>query len=167
MMWFDEFDTPIGRLTMASDDQGLRHVLFEENKYDAPGRDEWKRDPSALRDAREQVLEYFAGTRKRFDLVLAPEGTPFQAKVWTTLAEIGFGETWSYARLAARVGSPKAVRAVGGANGRNPLPLVLPCHRVIGSNGSLTGFGGGLPLKRFLLEHEGAAQLRLALPGAE
>ncbi len=156
MICFDEFDTPIGRLTIAGDDAGLRHVLFPENKYDARGRSEWRRDPAPLRAAREQLLQYFAGERTAFDLGLAPVGTPFQVKVWTTLAEIPCGETWSYGRLAARVGSPRAVRAVGAANGRNPLPIVLPCHRVIGSNGSLTGFGGGLPVKKFLLELEAA-----------
>jgi methylated-DNA-[protein]-cysteine S-methyltransferase len=160
MMWFDAFNTPIGKLTIAGDDAGLRHVLFAENKYDAPGRGEWRREPSAMRTAREQLVEYFAGERTAFDLALAPTGTPFQVKVWTTLAEIPFGQTWSYGRLAARIGSPKAVRAVGAANGRNPLPLVLPCHRVIGSNGSLTGFGGGLPVKKFLLELEAPTEIR-------
>jgi methylated-DNA-[protein]-cysteine S-methyltransferase len=163
MMWFDEFTTRIGTLTIAADEAGLRHVLFPDNKYDAPSRDEWKRDAGPLRDAREQLLAYFDGGRRTFDLPLAPVGTPFQLKVWNTLARIPFGATWSYRDLAERIESPKAVRAVGAANGRNPLPIVLPCHRVIGADGSLTGFGGGLPLKRFLLEHEGAAPARLAL----
>ena len=157
-MWFDVFETKIGKLTVAADDGGLRYVLFPDNKYDAPGRDEWKRDAGALREAREQLLAYFDGGRTTFDLPLAPAGTPFQLKVWTTLASIPYGATWSYRDLAERIDSPKAVRAVGAANGRNPLPIVLPCHRVIGANGSLTGFGGGLPLKKFLLEHEGAAR---------
>jgi methylated-DNA-[protein]-cysteine S-methyltransferase len=155
-MWFDELKTPIGRLTVAADDQGLRRVLFETNKYDVAERASWKRDAAALRVVREQLRAYFAGERTRFDLPLAPLGTPFQLKVWHTLAEIPFGAMWSYAEVALRIGAPKAVRAVGAANGRNPLPIVLPCHRVIGSNGKLTGFGGGLPMKQFLLEHEGA-----------
>lgn len=162
-MWFDAFDTKIGVLTVAMDATGIRHILFPRNKYDAPDRDSWKRDANALREPREQLLAYFDGTRTAFDLPLAPAGTPFQLNVWNALAQIQFGSTWSYSELATRVGSPKAVRAVGAANGRNPLPIVLPCHRVIGSDGSLTGFGGGLPLKQFLLEHEGVGQARLAL----
>jgi methylated-DNA-[protein]-cysteine S-methyltransferase len=159
-MWFDAFETKIGTLTVALDDAGLRHVMFPENRYDAPDREKWKRDPLALREVRGQLLEYFDGKRTTFDLPLAPSGTPFQLKVWNTLARIPFGETWSYRDLATRIDAPKAVRAVGAANGRNPLPIVLPCHRVIGADGSLTGFGGGLPLKKFLLEHEGA-EMRL------
>jgi len=158
-MWFDAFDTKIGVLTVAADAGGIRHVLFPENRY-GPDRQEWKRDATALREAREQLLEYFDGRRTRFDLPLAPVGTPFQVKVWNALARIPFGSTWSYRDLAANVDAPKAMRAVGAANGRNPLPIVLPCHRVIGADGSLTGFGGGLPLKKFLLEHEGA-EMRL------
>ena len=155
-MWFDDFDTPIGTMTVAADDAGLRHVLFPDNKYPPAGREQWRRDAGALRDAREQLQAYFAGERRDFALVLAPDGTPFQRKVWTMLANIPYGETWSYGELADRIGEPRAVRAVGAANGRNPLPVVLPCHRVIGSDGRLTGFGGGLPLKAFLLGHEGA-----------
>lgn len=162
MMWFDAFNTKIGVLTVAADAVGLRYVLFPENKYDAPGRASWKRDVTALREPREQLLAYFEGERKTFDLSLAPTGTMFQLKVWNMLAQIPLGATWSYSELAERIGSPKAMRAVGAANGRNPLPIVLPCHRVIGANGSLTGFGGGLPLKQFLLEHEGVGEARLA-----
>ncbi|HEY2344434.1 MAG TPA: methylated-DNA--[protein]-cysteine S-methyltransferase [Xanthomonadaceae bacterium] len=162
-MWFDAFDTRIGKLTIAGDDAGLRHVLFPDNKYDAPHREAWKRDAGALREAREQLLAYFDGGRRTFDLALAPVGTSFQLKVWNTLARIPYGATWSYRDVAERIASPKAVRAVGAANGRNPLPIVLPCHRVIGADGSLTGFGGGLPLKRFLLQHEGALPAQLAV----
>ena len=117
----------------------------------------WEEGDSAiLREARVQLGEYFDGRRREFDLPLGPRGTDFQRTVWFALAKIGYGETISYATLAARVGKASAMRAVGAANGRNPLPIVLPCHRVIGSNGSLTGFGGGLPTKQFLLELEGA-----------
>ncbi len=154
-MWFDEFKTPIGALQVACDDSGLRYVMFENNKYDAPHRGDWKRDTEATREAREQLLQYFAGDIKEFDLLLNPVGTEFQVQTWNMLAKIPFGETWSYGQLANKIGSPKAVRAVGAANGRNPIPIILPCHRVIGSNGSLTGFGGGLPTKQWLLEHEG------------
>ena len=162
-MHFDEFDTPIGRMTLAQDAGGLRHVLFPDNKYPPAGRDTWTQDAGVLREARGQLLAYFAGERQAFDLPLHPVGTPFQEQVWRTLATIPFGATWSYGELARRIGQPRAVRAVGAANGRNPLPLVLPCHRVIGSDGRLTGFGGGLPLKQWLLAHEGIGQRGLEL----
>jgi methylated-DNA-[protein]-cysteine S-methyltransferase len=155
-MWFDDFKTPIGRLTVALDDKAVvRHVLFETSRYGAAGREGWTRDASAARETREQLLAYFAGDRKVFDLPLGPVGTPFQLKVWGALSEIPFGATRSYGDIARRIGDPKAVRAVGAANGRNPLPIIVPCHRVIGSNGSMTGFGGGLTVKQFLLVHEG------------
>ncbi|MEO7478683.1 MAG: methylated-DNA--[protein]-cysteine S-methyltransferase [Lysobacteraceae bacterium] len=163
MMWFDAFDTKIGKLTIAADESGLRYVLFPQNKHDAPERETWTRDAAKLRNAREQLLEYVDGKRTAFDLPLAPQGTEFQIKVWNALTKIPYGATWSYRDLALSVDSPKAMRAVGAANGRNPLPLVLPCHRVIGANGSLTGFGGGLPLKQWLLELEGALPARLAI----
>jgi methylated-DNA-[protein]-cysteine S-methyltransferase len=111
---------------------------------------------SLLDEARRQLVAYFAGRLKVFDLPLAPNGTEFQRRVWSALTKIPFGATTSYAQLARRVGNEAAVRAVGAANGRNPIPIIVPCHRVIGSNGSLTGFGGGLPRKQWLLRHEGA-----------
>ena len=160
-MWYDEFNTPVGKLTIAADAIGLRHVRFQTERHPIRVDSDWKRDTNALREAREQLLAYFAGERREFDLPLQPVGTDFQLKVWNTLAEIPFGVTWSYGDVARRIGDPTASRAVGAANGRNPLPIVLPCHRVIGSDGSLTGFGGGLPIKRFLLDHEGAGQAEL------
>ena len=153
---FDEFATPIGRLVVAADGGGLRYVVFEYERHPVRGRETWVRDPAPLRAAREQLTQYFAGERDTFDLPLNPVGTPFQRQVWNMLAQIPFGATWTYAGVAQRIGAPNAVRAVGAANGRNPLPIILPCHRVIGADGSLTGFGGGLPVKQFLLEHEGA-----------
>lgn len=158
MIWFDEFATPIGQLTIAANAQGLRNVVFATNKYQAADRASWKRDSAPLRAAREQLEAYFAGERQHFDLPLQPVGTPFQLKVWRTLAEIPFGVTMSYEDVARKIDAPKAVRAVGAANGRNPLPIVLPCHRVIGKDGSLTGFGGGLPIKRFLLGLEAGSR---------
>ena len=155
-MWFDAFNTPIGKLTIAVDVSGARYVLFENNKHDAPGRQDWQRDVGPTRVVREQLLQYFAGERQTFDLPMSLGGTEFQKKTWATLAQIPFGQTWSYSELAAKIALPKAVRAVGAANGRNPLPIILPCHRVIGRDGSLTGFGGGLPTKKWLLEHEAA-----------
>ncbi len=155
-MWFDEFATPIGKLTVAVDDTGVRYVLFESSRHPMTARDDWKRDRKATREVREQLLEYFAGKRKGFDLQVNPVGTPFQRKLWLALAKIPHGSTVSYGELAAKIGRPAASRAVGAASGRNPLPILLPCHRVVGSDGSLTGFGGGLPVKAWLLSHEGA-----------
>lgn len=150
-------DSPIGPLFLAAGGDGLRAIEFRNNRHPVRCGDDWREgDNAILREAHRQLSEYFARRRRTFDLPLAPEGTPFQRRVWTTLATIPYGQTISYAELAARVGRPGAARAVGAANGRNPLPIVLPCHRVIGADGSLTGFGGGLPAKRFLLELEGA-----------
>ena len=162
-MWFDEFSSPIGKLVVAADEAGIRHILFDENRYDVPGRDDWRRDASPVSVAREQLFAYFAGERHEFDLPLHPVGTPFQLSVWNMLAQIPFGETGSYRDVAKRIALPAAVRAVGAANGRNPLPIVLPCHRVIGADGRLVGFGGGLPIKQFLLELEGALPRQQAL----
>ena len=157
-MWFDRVPTPVGTLTVAADTLGLRHIRFERERHPIANDSGWIHDAGALRDAREQLLAYFAGERREFDLPLHPVGTPFQRDVWRALATIPYGATWSYGELARCIGAPKAVRAVGAANGRNPLPIVLPCHRVIGGDGQLTGFGGGLPVKQFLLDLEGAGQ---------
>ncbi|KAG1387054.1 hypothetical protein G6F59_016580 [Rhizopus arrhizus] len=151
---FDRFDSPIGVLTIAGDERGLAHVLFPENRHPARGRDDWHYAPDALPEAREQLLQFLHGERSSFELELAPRGTPFQLRVWQALALIPFGQTWSYLQLAQHLGPPSATRAVGAANGRNPLPIILPCHRVIGSNGALTGFGGGLETKAALLRLE-------------
>lgn len=158
--FFERFETPIGVLTLAADAEGLRHIEFPSNRHPVD-RAQWR--PGArgaiagtLFAARTQLLEYFSGARKTFDLPLAPEGTPFQCEVWRALATIAYGQTWSYRELAHAIGKPAAVRAVGAANGRNPLPIVLPCHRVIGADGHLVGFGGGLPIKTALLRLEGA-----------
>ena len=163
-LFYDRFDTPIGPLTVAADAAGLRHILFARNRHDAKGRDQWQHAPDAVAEPRRQLLEYLHGQRRRFELQLAPVGTEFQLQAWHALAEIPFGSTWSYRQLAQRIGRPTATRAVGAANGRNPLPLVLPCHRVIGNDGSLTGFGGGLPTKAALLRLEGALPDTVAAP---
>jgi methylated-DNA-[protein]-cysteine S-methyltransferase len=159
-LFFERFDTSIGTLTIAADPGGLRHIEFPSNRHPVD-RFDWAQGArgetaDVLCATREQLLEYFAGTRRDFDLPLAPQGTAFQMDVWRMLATIPFGETWSYRDLARAIGKPDAMRAVGAANGRNPLPIVLPCHRVIGADGSLTGFGGGLPIKEALLRLEGA-----------
>ncbi len=165
-LYFERFDTAIGILSIAADATGLRHIEFPSNRHPV-SRADWHAcndadagiDASALAilcAARAQLREYFDGVRHGFDLPLNPQGTAFQCEVWRTLAKIGYGETWSYRDLAQAIGKPAAVRAVGAANGRNPLPIVLPCHRVIGANGTLVGFGGGLEIKAALLRLEGA-----------
>lgn len=156
MILFRQLDSPVGPLTVAATDAGLHAIEFPRNRHPAD-REGWMPGDHRLLDlAARQLDDYFAAKRCVFDLPLAPRGTEFQRTVWMTLAGIGYGETISYAQLAQRVGRPTAMRAVGAANGRNPLPIVLPCHRVIGTDGALTGFGGGLPTKQFLLELEGA-----------
>ena len=153
---YERVASPVGPLLLAVSDVGLRAIEFP-GPTRARRSGLWRQgDHRLLRDARTQLREYFDGTRRAFDLPLALEGTAFQRAVWHALATIPYGETISYGELAARVGRPSASRAVGGANGRNPLPIVLPCHRVIGAKGALTGFGGGVPTKRFLLTLEGA-----------
>lgn len=154
------FDTPIGPLTVAASDAGLHAIEFPQNRHPQRRIGWMPLEHPLLREARRQLEEYFDGERQTFDLPLAPRGTPFQREVWLALAGIPYGATISYAQLATRVGRPAAMRAVGAANGRNPLPIVLPCHRVIGADGSLTGFGGGLPTKQFLLQLEGALPRR-------
>jgi methylated-DNA-[protein]-cysteine S-methyltransferase len=155
----------VGPLLLTADESGLTRVWFDKGGDSHVPQDGWVRlehavrgsEPTrTIRAARTQLDEYFTGRRTRFHLPLAPVGTPFQRRVWAALADIPFGATISYLELARTVGDERAVRAVGGANGKNPLPIVLPCHRVIGADGSLTGFGGGIERKRWLLEHEGA-----------
>ncbi|HEV7992789.1 MAG TPA: methylated-DNA--[protein]-cysteine S-methyltransferase [Gemmatimonadaceae bacterium] len=161
---YSVMDSVIGALLLTADESGLTRIWFDKGGESHEPHREWQRAESAagsepartIDAARSQLDEYFAGTRTRFALPLAPRGTPFQQRVWAALAEIPFGRTISYLELAHIVGDARAVRAVGGANGKNPLPIVLPCHRVIGANGSLTGFGGGIERKRWLLEHERA-----------
>ena len=156
MIFFQQISSPVGPLLIAADDAGLRHLEFEHNRYCAD-RKRWQEGEHPVLDATQaQLAEYFSGKRQQFNLPLAPQGTDFQRHVWQALAGIAYGQTISYAELAKRVQRPNASRAVGAANGRNPLPIVLPCHRVIGSNGALTGFGGGLPIKTYLLRLEGA-----------
>ena len=160
MIRYQYMDSPVDPLLLAADDNGLHLIEFHSPRHPMARLEKWLQGKNAILDmTRAQLDEYFSGTRKQFDLPLAPQGTPFQTEVWQTLATIPYGETISYAHLAQRVGKPTAMRAVGAANGRNPLPIVLPCHRVIGADGSLTGFGGGLPTKQFLLELEGARAL--------
>lgn len=153
-MKYTWLETPVGSILIAGDDPVVRLIGFPEGKGSIePGAD-WIRDDHVFKAARQQLTEYFQGERTVFDLQLAPQGTRFQLAVLKALQRIPYGETRSYGDIATAIGNPKAVRAVGAANGRNPLPIVIPCHRVIGSNGSLTGFGGGIETKRFLLDLE-------------
>jgi methylated-DNA-[protein]-cysteine S-methyltransferase len=144
-------DTPIGELLLVGDERALAELHLEPHGS-PPGRP----DPGCFEEAEEQLEAYLAGERTSFDLPLAPAGTSFQLRVWEALTEIPYGETRSYGAIAAAVGRPDAVRAVGATNGRNPIAVIVPCHRVIGSDGSLTGYGGGLDRKRMLLELEAA-----------
>lgn len=157
IIWFDTLPSPVGDLLMATNASGLVHIGFSEERHSFKRSGQWLRAPERLSEVSGQLNEYFSGHRKQFDLKLIPQGTVFQMQVWAQLREIPFGETISYGELARRIDNPKAMRAVGLANGRNPIPIIVPCHRVIGADGSLTGFGGGIERKRWLLLHETAA----------
>ncbi|MDO4904265.1 MAG: methylated-DNA--[protein]-cysteine S-methyltransferase [Lautropia sp.] len=184
--YFTHIDSPVGRLMIAVGEDGVRAIEFPENRHPVERLGSWielrfahpgplpeqmipttpgtaepsRRIVRLLLDTRRQLTEYFERRRKVFDLPLAPQGTAFQQRVWQALCEIPYGSTWSYAKLSEHIGNPKAARAVGAANGRNPIPIIIPCHRVVGADGSLTGFGGGLPTKTALLQLE---SLQLAL----
>jgi methylated-DNA-[protein]-cysteine S-methyltransferase len=151
---YTTLDTSLGPVLLAGDEAGLRHVSFLAGSRPVAPAPDWIADGRPLAGAVEQLRAYFAGALRRFELPLAPRGTAFQQRVWQALRGIPYGETRSYGELARGIGRPSASRAVGAANGRNPLPIVVPCHRVIGSDGSLTGFAGGVHLKQALLELE-------------
>jgi methylated-DNA-[protein]-cysteine S-methyltransferase len=159
-IYYSRFVSPVGLLLLAGSKAGLQLVSFGTGKRARNIDPEWRLDNSAFVEVVRQLQSYFAGARKHFDLSLSLEGTDFQKTVWTALRQIPYGETISYKELAQMIGRPRAVRAVGAANGANPIPIIIPCHRVIGNDGSLTGFGGGLPLKKRLLELE-SRQLEL------
>jgi methylated-DNA-[protein]-cysteine S-methyltransferase len=157
---YTQIESPLGPLLLVADGGGLREIMFVKGRHPAEPQSSWIEDRAAHSETIRQLEAYFAGELENFDLQLAPEGTPFQREVWRRLCDIPYGETISYGELAGRIGNPKASRAVGLANGSNPIPIVIPCHRVIGSNGKLTGYGGGLPIKEKLLALE-RRQLRL------
>ncbi len=152
--FFTEFPSPIGTLELRGTESALTGVFMENHRHEAPRAIGAVRDAEPLREALRQLEEYFAGERREFSLALGPAGTDFQRRVWQALRDIPYGAMMSYGEIAARIGNPRAVRAVGLANGRNPISIVIPCHRVIGADGSLTGYGGGLERKRFLLALE-------------
>ncbi|WP_135556170.1 methylated-DNA--[protein]-cysteine S-methyltransferase [Paenibacillus cymbidii] len=162
---YAEIESPIGPLTLCATAAGLCHIEFGSwrdmadklagwagKMYDAPA---FEQDPALLAETAEQLRAYFVGRLQRFELALDLRGTPFQVRVWQALYAIPFGETRSYLQIGEAIGSPKAVRAVGGANNRNPVPIVVPCHRVIGKDGTMVGYGGGVGIKRHLLQLEG------------
>jgi methylated-DNA-[protein]-cysteine S-methyltransferase len=151
------FEAPFGVLTVVGSDLGIRYVMFDNDAHPKPLERLHISDSEihdSVNDAITQLDEYFNGARRDFELPLDLQGTEFQVAAWNALADIPFGRTASYGQQAASIGRPKAVRAIGGANGRNPVAIVLPCHRIVGADGSLTGFGGGIAVKKWLLDHE-------------
>jgi len=154
MIYYQYMKSPVGKLLVAGNEKGLHLINFPKNgKPDLPESD-WVQNPEPLQKALHQLEAYFAGTLKTFSIDVCLGVTPFQKKVLTTLRRVPYGETISYGELAEKIGTPKASRAVGQANAKNPIPIVIPCHRVIGSNGKLTGFGGGIAVKKALLDLE-------------
>jgi methylated-DNA-[protein]-cysteine S-methyltransferase len=151
---YTTMDSPIGELLLLGDGESLHGLYMQAGRHPVPINPRWERDDEAFADVRRQLDEYFAGERSTFDIKMHMEGTAFQRTVWHALTEIPYGETISYGELARRIGRPDRARAVGTANGQNPIAVIVPCHRVIGANGKLVGYGGGLDNKRRLLELE-------------
>ena len=148
------YASPIGRMLLVGVDGVLEELHFANSTKRLEIPVEWQEDKDSFQETLQQLQQYFAGKRRQFDLPITPQGTTFQRLVWQELCKIPYGETASYGTIAQRIGKPKACRAVGMANSRNPIPIIIPCHRIIGKDGSLTGFGGGLPVKKQLLELE-------------
>lgn len=163
MTRFARYESPLGLMFATADDAGITHIEFAGAKYAPDAQPDWIEDPQSpdLAACGRQLAEYFAGTRTVFELRLAPRGSEFQQRVWREIARIPYGQTISYAELAKRAGAPGQARAAGAATGRNPVSLAIPCHRIVGSDGSLTGYAGGLERKRELLELEGVLQRSL------
>ena len=162
MRYYDIYDSPYGQMLLVAEDEGLAGAYFDGQKYLPQVASQWRRDAqhTTLGQAKRELAEYFGGERRRFELKLAPEGTPFQRSVWKAISSVGFGETISYGELAQRAGCAGSARAAGAATGRNPIGIIVPCHRIVGSDGSLTGYAGGLDRKRALLALEsGIAEL--------
>jgi len=153
-MYYTYLDTSIGELLLAGDQHALHELGFPDGPKRRRAEPQWELRDAIFSEAKAQLNQYFAGSLKSFSIPLEPNGTPFQLSVLDELKKIPYGETVSYGEIAARLGKPQAMRAVGAANGRNPIPVIIPCHRVIGSTGKLTGFGGGLPTKEALLKLE-------------
>ena len=160
MRYYDRFKSPQGGMLLVASDDGLAGIYFDRQKHHPKLASEWKqnRGHKVLRQTRRELEEYFSGKRKRFEVALDPEGTPFQRAVWKAISTVGFGKTISYGELARRAGHPGSARAAGAATGRNPIGIIVPCHRIVGSDGDLTGYAGGLARKCALLELESAGQ---------
>lgn len=158
-MYYDYMETPVGKLLLAGDGERIVEIGFPSGKGARRHSNDWTHDPGLFERVRSELAAYFIGQLRSFSVPLAPQGTRFQLRVWEALRNIPYGDTISYGELASRIGNPAASRAVGAANGRNPIPIIIPCHRVIGANGTLVGFGGGLDTKQKLLrlEHEAVA----------
>ena len=156
MHYYDFHESPYGQMLLVAADEGLSGVYFDGQKYLPAVASQWLRDAqhASLLQAKRELSEYFGGERKRFEVALAPEGTPFQRSVWKAISTVSFGQTISYAELARRAGQPGSARAAGAATGRNPIGVIVPCHRIVGADGSLTGYAGGLDVKRALLALE-------------
>jgi methylated-DNA-[protein]-cysteine S-methyltransferase len=167
-VYFDCIVSPLGPMVLASDGEALTGAWFDGQRHQPPIGPDWRRraDLPVLRRAAAELAEYFAGERTAFDLPLAPAGTPFQRSVWMAIAQVRYGETIAYRELAARVGRPLGLRAAGAATGRNPLSIVIPCHRIVGADGRLTGYAGGLMRKRSLLGLERRLVADAAAPRA-
>ncbi len=153
LTWFTEIATPIGAMLLIKTSRGLSHAYLE-NLIPTKREPEWTRDARAFRDESKQLAEYFAGERTTFDLELDPHGTPFQKRVWRALRDVAYGRTATYGEIARTIGRPRAFRAVGATNAKNPIGIIVPCHRIIGSSGALIGYAGGMNRKRWLLDHE-------------
>lgn len=167
MEYYDYYDSPLGQILLVASDAALTGLHFADEKYYPAIAAEWLRQPDAkiILRARKQLDDYFAGTRKQFDLPVDPAGTAFQRGVWRALQKIPYGVTANYGAVAKRIGKPSASRAVGAANGRNPISIVIPCHRVIGTNGDLTGYAGGIDRKEALLRLEANSTGEFRLTG--
>jgi methylated-DNA-[protein]-cysteine S-methyltransferase len=154
-----EFSSPLGELLLLSDGESLTGVYYDDHRRGPAHDKNWRRDAGPFKQVKDELAAYFAGELAAFDVPLAPRGSAFQREVWNELRRIPPGRTLTYGQLAAKIGRPKAIRAVGAANARNPISIIVPCHRVVGSNGTLTGYAGGLERKEWLLRHEASAQL--------
>jgi methylated-DNA-[protein]-cysteine S-methyltransferase len=165
MRYYDICTSPYGEMLLVAENEGLSGVYFDGQKYFPQIGAEWRRDArhAPLRQAKRELAEYFGGERKRFEIALAPEGTSFQRSVWKAISTVGFGETITYGELARRAGCTGSARAAGAATGRNPITIIVPCHRIVGSSGSLTGYAGGLERKRALLALEAGMPELLAV----
>jgi methylated-DNA-[protein]-cysteine S-methyltransferase len=163
--YYSSTQSPIGELLLTGNGTALTGLYMQVHKHGREISADWSRNEAAFKPARAQLAAYFAGELRRFELRVEMAGTAFQQRVWRALRDIPHGATESYGALANRIGAPKAARAVGLANGRNPISIIVPCHRVIGANGSLTGYGGGIERKQWLLAHELPADQRAALAG--